>query len=309
MLINHKLTKSGFSLLEMMLALGILGVIAVFAVSITHSTRNLTKISDTRNRMKEIRRAAVDYYSGHRDLPSPGGAVGSYEVPVEPSALNLEQKHRMDAWGSYFHYDRASQSATNPSSRTVITGIKVDDKKVAGVIISGGPNQTIESSNPDNSYSTAGDDIVLPISVAEQAFAIAMNDLEVLQAKAQAFDAIFAGINNNALSENAPAVVDEDGCIEVSGCPQIGTTNDPNCGTATLDSILSSYLFCSVSVDTPVQLIAGFYELGNSILLDPWLNGYAWGKPLDCGVADSCYHKFFSYGPDGDLGGGDDIVP
>ena len=299
MLLNHKLTKSGFSLLELMLALGILGVIAVFALSISHSTRSLTKISDTRNRMKEIRSAAVNYYSGHRDLPSPAGPVGSYEVPVETTALNLEQKHRMDAWGSYFHYDRALQVAADPSSRTVITGIKVDDKKVAAVIISGGPDQTIESSNLSNPYSTAGDDIILSISVAEQALEIAINDLDVLQAKAQAFDAIFAGIDNYA-----PGEVDEDGCIAVTGCP-LSPTNDPNCGTATLD-VISSYVTCDPSVtSSAVEFISDLYALGTSILLDPWLNSYVWSSS----PSSLQYHKFFSYGPDGVPGGGDDIIP
>jgi prepilin-type N-terminal cleavage/methylation domain-containing protein len=69
--------KNGFSLLELLLAIGILGIIAVFALSISHSTKNLAKTNDTKNRMREIKRAALDYYRGHRDLPAPARSIGS----------------------------------------------------------------------------------------------------------------------------------------------------------------------------------------------------------------------------------------
>ena len=297
MIKRPQIKNSGFSLLELLLALGIMGVIAVFALSITHSSRNLTNITETRNRMREIQRAAMDYYRGHRNLPTPSGAN---EVPVAASALNLEQKHRLDAWGRYFHYDRALDAVY--TSRTDITGITVDGKAVAGVIISSGSDQTLETVNTGSPYSTVGDDIVLPISLNEQAFAISIDDLQILQGKVQAFDRIFAGIDNNS-----SGIVDENGCTAVLGCPQ-SASNDPNCGTATLDAI-ASYAACGYTVTSVAAFISSFYGLGNTILLDPWLNVYAWGKLPSCGVADPCYHKFFSYGPDGALGGGDDIVP
>ena len=291
---RYELTESGFSLLELMLALGILGVIAVFALSITQSSRNLTKAAETKNRMRGIKRAALDYYRGQKDLPAP---TGSNEVPVGSSALNLEQKHRLDAWGRYFHYDRAVD-AIDPT-RTDITGITVNGKAVAAVIISTGPDQALEATNGSSPYSTAGDDIVLAISLTEQAYTIAMNDLQVLQSKVQAFDKMFAGIDNNSSS-----VVDENNCTAVLGCPQ-SATNDPNCGTATLDTI-SSYAACGHPVTSVVAFISSFYDLGDTILLDPWLNNYAWSS---LSSADPRYHKFFSYGPDGSLGGGDDIIP
>jgi prepilin-type N-terminal cleavage/methylation domain-containing protein len=297
MLKNNTSANRGFSLLELLLALGIMGIIAVFALSISQSSRNLTKINETKNRMREIQRAALDYYRGHRDLPDPSG---TNEVPVAAAALNLEQKHRLDAWGRYFHYDRTLDTVY--PSRTDITGITVDGKAVAGVIISGGSDQALEAVNASSPYSTAGDDIVLPISLAEQGFAIAMDDLQVLQSKAQAFDKIFAGVDNDSDSS-----VDEDNCFAVSGCP-LSATNDPNCGTATLDTI-AAYGACAHPVTSVTAFVSSFYALGSTILLDPWLTGYAWGKPPACGVADPCYHKFFSYGPDGSIGGGDDIVP
>jgi len=291
---NYKLTKSGFSLLELMLALGIIGIIAVFGVSFFNSTRNIAKTSETKSRMKEIKGAALDYYQGHRDLPAP---TGTNEVPVGTSALNLEQKHRLDAWGRYYHYDRALH-AVYPL-RTDITGIIVNGKAVAAVIISTGPDQALEATNASSPYSTAGDDLVLPVSSAEQAFAIAMNDLQVLQSKVQAFDKMFAGIDNNS-----SGAVDENNCTAVLGCPQ-SATNDPNCGTATLDTI-SSYAACGYPVTSVVAFVSSFYALGDTILLDPWLNNYAWSAVSS---ADSRYHKFFSAGPNGITGDGDDIIP
>ena len=296
---NHILKNAGFSLLELLLALGILGIIAVFAVSITHSGRNLAKINDTRNRMMAIKRTALDYYQGHRDLPAP---AGTNEVPVATSALNLEQKHRLDAWGRYLHYDRALHSVH--TSRTDITGITVDGKEVAGVIISGGPDQSIEAVNTGSPYGSAGDDIVLPISVNEQAVNNAVHDLEVLQSKVQALDKMFAGIDNNS-----GGGVDENGCVQAIGCPQTGTSNDPNCSNATLDAITPSSSFCGITVDTPAELIAGFYDLGDTILLDPWLQEYAWGGASTYAISDPRFHKFFSAGPNGSPGDGDDVIP
>jgi len=264
---NNKLKKNGFSLLELLLALGILGIIAVFALSISHSSKNLVKTTETKSRMKEVKRAVLDYYRGHQDLPDP---AATNEVPVAATALNLEQKHRLDAWGRFFHYDLSLHAVDPP--RTDIAGITVDGKAVAGVLISGGPDQTLEAVNAGSPYATAGDDLVLHSALDSDDF------------------------------------VDENGCVPAIGCPQTGTSNDPSCGTATLDAP-PPYLFCSINAATPAGLIAGFYELGDRILLDPWLNEYAWGDPSTCSATDLCYHKFFSYGPDGILGGGDDIIP
>ena len=289
----------GFALLELMLAIGILGIIAVFAVSISLSAKNLARTNETRTRMQEIKRAALSYYQGHRDLPAP---AGTKEVPVAVSGLNLEQKHRLDAWGRYLHYDRALHPVFK--TRTDINGITVNSKTVAGVIISSGPDQVIETGNISSPYSAAGDDIVLPISVIEQALAFVMHDLEVLQHKVQALDKMFAGVDNNSGSG-----IDENGCVQAIGCPISSMANDPNCSAATLDVITPSYSFCGITVDTPVELIAGFYDLGEAILLDPWLNEYVWGDASTYASSDLRFHRFFSAGPDGIAGNGDDVIP
>ena len=292
---DNKLKNKGFALLELLLALGILGIIAAFAISISYSSRNIVKTNDTKKKMQKIARAAEEYYRGHGDLPAPAG-TGSNEIPVGTSELNLEQTFRLDGWGRYLHYDRALDSTL--TSRTDIAGLTVNGKDMAGVIVSGGPDQAIDPGNLSSPYAATGDDIVLGINVSEQALAIALNDLQVLHDKAQAFDAVFAGVDNNSTGG-----VDEDGCISVAGCPPSGITNDPNCGSATLDNI-SSFFMCGYVITSSTAFIVDFYALNSAILLDPWLNEYVWGSVS----GNIRYHKFFSVGPDGIPANGDDII-
>ena len=291
---DNKLKNKGFALLELLLALGIIGIIAAFAISISYSSRNIVKINNTKKKMQQIARAAEEYYRGHGDLPASAG-TDSNEIPVNTSELNLEQTFRLDGWGRYFHYDRALDSTL--TSRTDIAGLTVNGKDMAGVIVSGGPDQAIDPGNLSSPYAAIGDDIVLGVNVSEQALAIALNDLQVLHNKAQAFDAVFAGVDNNSIGG-----VDEDGCISVAGCPPGGITNDPNCGSATLDNI-SSFI-CGYVITSATAFIVDFYALNSAILLDPWLNEYVWGSIS----GDVRYHKFFSAGPDGIPGNGDDII-
>jgi len=298
----HKSKNKGFALLELLLALGIIGIITVFALSIAYSSKNLTRTNDTKKKMRQIAKAAGNYYKGHRDLPAPAG-TGSDEVPISTSKLNLEQGFRLDGWGRYFHYDMALDAVL--TSRTDISGLTVNGKDVGGVIVSGGPDQTLESSNLSSPYTTAGDDIVLGINASEQALEIVLNDLQVLQSKVQAFDKIFAGVDNDSDS-----ITDENGCenmTPVTSCPPGGLfSNDPNCGAATLN-IITSY-GCFPAPTSAAAFVVGLYSLADSHRIDPWLNEYVWGNS-SLGAGDARYHKFFSAGPDGNPGNGDDIIP
>ena len=294
----NKIKNKGFSLLELLLALGILGIIAAFAISISYSSKNIVKTNNTKKKMQQTARAATEYYRGHNDLPPPAGADND-EVPVAVSELNLEQGFRLDGWGRYFHYDRALDGTL--TARTDIVGITVNGRDVAGVIISPGPDQVIDPSNLSSPYATTADDIVLGINVSEQALAIALNDLQVLQSKVQAFDRIFAGIDNNANQ-----TVDESDCVRVEGCPSSGMTNDPNCGSATLDNIFTLPLSCGYAVSSAAAFVVDFYSLADSYGIDPWLNEYIWGGSY--GSGDPRYHKFFSMGPDGTADNSDDII-
>ena len=94
----NKIENKGFSLLELLLALGILGIITAFAISLSYSSKSIAKTNDTKKKMQQIARAAKEYYRGHNDLPSPAGANND-EVPVAVSELNLEQGFRgLEAW-------------------------------------------------------------------------------------------------------------------------------------------------------------------------------------------------------------------
>ena len=329
--------KKGFTLVEILLVLGILGVIAVFTIGIAHSIRNMTKMNDTKSRMEQIAAKAKEYYRGHEELPAgtnvlvvAGRNVG---VPVGVSEFNMEQKFRLDAWGRYMYYNRVeNQNAfnfhnnnitINADTVTDIDGLIVDGRNVAGVIISYGPNQTIDTTiNGDYApvtYTTGGDDIVIPIDVSQQAVEIALEDLKVLQAKVKAFDAIYEGVDNNSSGG-----VDESGCVALDNgsgsfagvCPpSTGGGNDPNCGTGTLDAIkLNLYSGCDAGcgwnwtfadnppTDEPVNaFIYCLYGLADTLIYDPWLNVYEWGDAtsLTTGTSDPRYHKFFSRGPNG----------
>ena len=347
--------KKGFTLLEILLVLGIMGVIAVFTIGIAHSIRNMTKVNETKSRMEQIVAKAKEYYRGHEELP-PGASVlqvGGRDVgvPVGTSEFNLEQKYRLDSWGRYMYYNRVeNQSAITidnitfaADSLTDIDGLIVDGRNVAGVIISYGPNQTLDTTisgpNAPNyapvTYTTGGDDIVIPIDVSQEAMEVALENLKVLQSKVKAFDAIYEGINNDADADvdeddNGPGVP-PDQCFREAlddpspKCPPNNSTNDPNCGTATLDHIEDGYYISSCPANfgqNARDFICDFYNLADKYRIDPWLNGYIWGADSNpensydgtpptyqYPSSDPRYHKFFSMGPDGTAGNGDDIIP
>lgn len=317
----------GFTLLEILLAMAIMGVIAVFGLALANSVRNATKTGETQNRMAEIAAKAKAVYRNTETLPA--GAGTGAEVPVGASDLNMEQKYRYDAWGTTLEYYR---SLVSGSTILDIDYYTVDGKVAGGVLISLGPNQAQDyttSGTPVDTYTTGGDDILIPIDVSQEAVEIALEELRVLQTKVAAFDALYEGMDNDG-----DGIVDDGnltGCDVAAGgtsCPPVsGLTNDPNCGTMTLDQIENapgSY-GCSTqftsAVNGALDLIIAYYSLGNissdptpgTYALDPWGNAYQWGCGSLCTTtwpqSDPHYHKFFSMGPDGAAGGGDDIIP
>ena len=106
-----------------------------------------------------------------------------------------------------------STSGYHTDANTDIDGLIVNGKNVAGVIISGGPDQNIDTvagGTGSNEFDTTNDDIVVPINVSQEAVEVALEDLKVLQAKVKAFDAVYEGIDNDG---DSPTVVDESGCV------------------------------------------------------------------------------------------------
>lgn len=311
---NNDYYSKGFSLLEIMLTLGIIAIIAALTIPIANSIKGMTQLSETKNRMQKIITKAKEYYRGQETLPTPTG-INLDEVPTGISNFNLEEKYRFDAWGQPFFY----RWDDNPSGYVPvgITELTVDGKAVAGLLISGGPNQKIDVDTSTTTFASTADDIVMAINVDQEAREIALQELKVLQSKVWAFDAVFEGVNNDGLTTNP----DEQNCVKAEeplpppSCQYTdlttGLSNDPNCGTATLDEIENdpdAYL-CTVGA---LDKISEFYALADNYLHDPWGELYQWGQGLEPYATspnpqggppfylnNPRFHKVFSFGPDG----------
>lgn len=128
----------------------------------------------TSKRMSQVRNAMAGYYICHSKdasgtLPSPDA---SNRVPV--SELGLDPICLLDVWGRPFYYSNAAS----------ITGVTVDGQKAAGYLISGGPDQAIDTAVGGASVTSSDKDIVVPIDLLAEAVNIAQEDLLVLS-KAQ----------------------------------------------------------------------------------------------------------------------------
>lgn len=323
---TEKSRRNGFTLLEILLALTIVGIIAAFTIGISYSIRNMTKVNSTKSRMEQIAVKAKAFYRNTGDVPV-GVGSNNTDVPVGTSYLNMEQKFRLDAWGQYFYYIVGPHYAANPG----IQGITVTGNQVYGLIVSAGPNQTIDSFNtstfpltnttfPEGGTYTQSDDVYVPINVSQEAGEMALEELKVLQSKVKALDALYAGINNGGGANpddtytTNPCEPAEPTDTSLTGCPPTsGLTNDPNCGTATLDQIDSTSvaIYGCAANTSALDAIVTLYSLADpGYRTDPWGNDYVWGQSTTPPPASGTqgppyptdndrYHKFFSMGPDG----------
>lgn len=293
--------QRGFSLLELLLAMVIIGVVAAATVTLVNSVRHSAKAGETKQRMEIVAAKMQEYYRHQGNLPTPDGATLAADatltgrVPV--TALNLETRHAYDAWGQPFGYIIRTRATTD----TDIAAITVDHiDNMAGVLISGGGNQTQESAtwdSPNLVAASTGDDLVLAINVNREAMEVALNEVRELQRRVQQFDNLFTGsdhcryVTNNYTNENIyspPTTIFE--------CPPVNPSsyggNNPNCGTASLDLMAAtntpgadSY-GCQSYVDplatgspngTPLEVLVKYYGLSEQYLTDPWGNPYQWG--------------------------------
>lgn len=317
--------QRGISLLEVLLALAIVAAVTIYLTRMIGLVESGNKVEQSLDRMKQIGRQAKTYYLSHETLPDPS-TTPAQGVPVDNQQLNLTQKYRFDAWGQYFLYFKAT-------TLDAIVGFKVNGRDAAGVLISLGPNQTkdYDDSSPDV-YIGRGDDLLFPITLEEEAWQIAMDELVALDKRVIAYDQLFAGIDNGGdhIYERPTAampdpsysyggdppldsfyLVDEDGCDRAQGgvgwlnsCLYRGTnpsspatrlTNDPNCGRATLDDCDSTW-GGSVVLESLLELY-GIEDPGYQT--DPWGHLYQWGNGSDIMPTDRRYHVFYSMGPDG----------
>jgi prepilin-type N-terminal cleavage/methylation domain-containing protein len=298
--------QKGFSLIELLLALAILGVVAYFIVTLTNSVRHGGKVGDTKQRMEIISAKMKEYYRHQGELPEP--PTGTNEVPVDD--LNLEAKFRFDGWGQLINYFK---------------GVSIDDVTVdgvddmAGYLISSGGDQTGIPTSLTNSISTSDDNIVIAINVNREAMEVALDEVRELQRRVNQFDNLFTG---SAACDAANGTTSSD-CEPGGGSP-VWELNSHNCGTGSLDQIqdegpattadnygcdntwytnIGRNTSFSSTNEAALQFIIGYYALGDNYLNDPWDNPYQWGCGDYCTntyhTFDPRYRKFFSMGPDG----------
>jgi prepilin-type N-terminal cleavage/methylation domain-containing protein len=318
--------QEGLSLLEVLLALAILAIVTIYLSRMVQFVDLGNNTDRCFKRLKEVSSQMKGFYRSHQILPEPA-VTPPDSIPVGVQQLNLSQKYRLDTWGRYVQYFRA----------TNIIGYRVDCRIAAGVLISLGPNQTqdytVTEADPPQArqFTTRGDDILVPIMLEEEAWDNVMEELEVLDKWVSAYDRVFAGIDNdydddtNLLAfrfdpeppEMPPECpdyfapgdlssyhqVDEDGCSAARGetefdyLPTAGMTNDPNCGRATIDERrdpLNDILVLNRLRDIPGEVL-----VLEQYRTDPWGNAYQWGRSPDYPPNDPRYHLFYSMGPDG----------
>ncbi|CAN2042048.1 hypothetical protein GMMP15_660091 [Candidatus Magnetomoraceae bacterium gMMP-15] len=178
---NFLKDQKGLALLFVVLSFMAVGFIAFGAATLSLKLQKIENQRSTVKRMNTIQEALENYYVGHRELPLEISA-GPYNNLVPVQDLNLEQKYRMDANGRYFYYD--------VNINTDINDVTVDTNKVAGVLISGGPNQVVDSNTNSPTFPDLEgweDDIALPINLQSQAIEIATETVHILAKKACAY--------------------------------------------------------------------------------------------------------------------------
>ncbi len=177
---------AGFTLVELVLALVVIGVISAFMLSISSSVNNFSKLATTKVRMQNIAKQARQYFLAHRKQAL---AAPDDRVPVQSGALNLEGKYRLDGWGQFFRYLLSDN--TDPQK---ITGFLLNGNSVhlGAVIISRGGNQQFDyktsTSNGNTIFTLAGDDIIVGINFNQEATEIALEELKTLQDKSDGVD-------------------------------------------------------------------------------------------------------------------------
>lgn len=232
--------EKGFSLLEIIAALGILAIVFLLFFRFSDSFNEQNSFAESRMRMDEIVKSAKTYYLEHGDLPRMEEDEGI------PRVLNIDPKFRFDGWQNPMRYisytndgeagrpgeilidelypDRPTVAPIAmieipENTRTLIRAIEFEGHRVAGLLISSGPDGIFNYPEPetipvDYGYSPlryqpaqAGDDIFISIDLIPEAIRIALADLNLLNEKVKAFDDYYLGVDNNENDQ-----FDEDGC-------------------------------------------------------------------------------------------------
>ncbi len=303
-------SRKGFTLIELVAVVMVLSVVTYLSINLFNSVKSRDQLRETRERMDLITAKTKQFYHTHERLPAPAGA-DSNQVPVGPDALDMEQKYRLDAWGRYLVYDPGAPDATGNYVNIQDVGGK------AAEIVSGGPDQV---------FATPEDNLGAAVDVTAEAVLIARRKLKVLQEKVAAYDAIFAGVDNDGdgVVDNIPVDKDGNGEVDIvekaaeltftaflrdyNTCPPTNRfANDPSEGRSTLSAIEDDKdetgdYNCEPPV---VDHMVDFYGLPDKYKRDPWDRPFKWGyetRPLDndeeeISISDRRYHRFYSSGP------------
>lgn len=271
---------TGFSLIEIVTILTIVSIMTVAILILYQSSKESSRISGTKQRMQLIRAKLEEYYCNHQRLPN---AFHEDQVTIQAEALDLVQKFRLDQWGKFFEY--------LPGNATNIHDVE-------------GYAATIKSSGPDQKMDQSEDNLKVFVDLTKQATKIATDKLQVLQEKVQAYEAIFAGIDNDGDDvidnlEDLGAKAEINATINTNSCPPTHSfTNDPSGGLATLDQLAKNpdYYGCKGHV---VDQLAEMYDLPigfpDGYNRDPWNRPFKWGAQMDS--KNPRYHRFYSQGP------------
>jgi prepilin-type N-terminal cleavage/methylation domain-containing protein len=268
----------GFSMVELCIAMAIIGMVTVSLVGFYATAAKREREVKTRKEMENIREVIIGYYQNNLSLPSPDSG---YLVPI--TQLDLPPSAQTDEIYEGKYYAYVATENGSPFSELKVDGQSIGNSSV--VLISRGTNLKFDEGNTDltdgaytqKSSSPDFDDILIYISANELASSIAWRreieeDVAVLNQAAR------------ILSENDD---DGDGYVD-----EDATDPDGNWDGVTNWALVSgtSSLVNAGLVSNPAYLV------------DPWGSEYLW---------DLFNHKFYSSGPNkiNEGCGGDDICP
>ena len=315
--------QDGYTLLELVIVTAIIMFAGAFLFRISHSISGRGQFTTTDNRMRVIEAKIRQYYLAHEQLPAAAGTPAN-SIPVDANSLDLEQKYRLDGWGNFFQY---TTSDTNPGALTGLQDVYNNATPPVAMYAA-----AFTSNGPDQQAGTS-DDITIYIDLTQEANQLAQNKLKVLMEKVSAYDAMFAGVNNNGSRETGDHAIDEnprdtaemDTCYQPvgpnpdPGCPPISSfCNDPATSLPTLDAIemamdgvaggnaysctagnplayhLAVYYHLPTHSTTNPTLLPGGYDI------DPWGHPFHWGylgRAIDGGgsILDSMDFHFHKF--------------
>ena len=289
--------NAGFTLLELLAGATIFAVIMALLLQMLSAFEVKGDLDTTSSRLKTIAKKAGEYYLSRENLPVPTSTsevpAPMGEVPL--TEFHLDAKYRIDSWGRPIQYfsvrndgddgrigeilidplstlpswalitapeamvtiEQADLSADPPTGRTLINGVQVNGRAVAGILISSGPNNVFEYNNDTPPAADAypvpftldaeSDDIIVAIDLNLQATKIAQAELRKLGEKVRAFDDRYLGQDNNgngSYDENSCAATPYPGAgivVSYNGATQaanLDREDDPVASAKAADSSL-----------------------------------------------------------------------